>query len=189
MAERAGRGKRFPCGARRAGPGAGRGAREISWFRTIPFGEPAGRLRKLCDRVTGPGHNVDNIMLTHSLRPHTMEGHMAPYGNVLHHTGNSLPDWVLELIGVRVSALNGCDWRVEHHAAGPRSLAADDVKADALPEPVRTGVFDWLRRAGPEPWEFRGPPGLGAQPAISSVPSVAASLPWPPRRSAPGPVR
>lgn len=114
----------------------------MSWIRTIPFDEATGRLRKLYDRVTGPGNNVDNIMMAHSLRPHTMEGHMALYKNVLHHTGNSLPKWVLELIGVRVSALNGCDYCVEHHAAGLRRLVADDVKADALLEAVRTGVFD-----------------------------------------------
>lgn len=104
----------------------------MSWIKTIPFDAATGRLRRLYDRVTGPDGNVDNIMMAHSLRPHSMEGHMALYKNVLHHTGNSLPKWVLELIGVRVSALNGCAYCVDHHAAGMRRLLGDDAQADAL---------------------------------------------------------
>ncbi len=113
----------------------------MSWITTIPFDEARGKLRRLYDRVTGPGGNVDNIMMAHSLRPHSMEGHMALYKNVLHHTGNTLPKWVLELIGVHVSRLNNCDYCVEHHAAGLRRLVGE--KADDLLEAVLiTGVFD-----------------------------------------------
>lgn len=104
----------------------------MTWIKTVPFEVATGRLRKLYERVTGPGNNVDNIMMAHSLRPHSMEGHMALYKNVLHHTGNSLPKWVLELLGVRVSHLNGCDYCVRHHAAGLRRLLADDARADAV---------------------------------------------------------
>ncbi|MEX0283394.1 MAG: carboxymuconolactone decarboxylase family protein [Paracoccaceae bacterium] len=117
----------------------------MTWIKTIPFDEAKGRLRKLYDRVTGPNNNVDNIMMAHSLRPHSMEGHMALYKNVLHHTGNSLPKWVLELIGVRVSALNGCWYCVEHHASGMRRLLQDNAKADALKAAAEgDGVFDAL---------------------------------------------
>ncbi|MHA6262729.1 carboxymuconolactone decarboxylase family protein [Arenibacterium sp. CAU 1754] len=115
----------------------------MTWIKTIPFEDATGKLRKLYVRVTGPGNNVDNIMMAHSLRPHSMEGHMALYKNVLHHTGNSLPKWVLELIGVRVSALNGCDYCVRHHAAGLRRLLDDDALADRVLEAVLTGgTFD-----------------------------------------------
>ena len=51
----------------------------MSWIKTISYIETSGRLRKLYDRVKGPNNNVDNIMMLHSLRPHTMEGHMAIY--------------------------------------------------------------------------------------------------------------
>ncbi len=115
----------------------------MTWIKTVPFEEAAGRLRKLYERVTGPDNNVDNTMMAHSLRPHSMEGHMALYKNVLHHTGNSLPKWVLELIGVRVSTLNGCDYCVTHHAAGLRRLLADDAKADTVIAAARGGgVFE-----------------------------------------------
>ncbi|MBT6597712.1 MAG: alkylhydroperoxidase, partial [Bacteroidetes Order II. Incertae sedis bacterium] len=80
----------------------------MSWIRTIPFGEAQGKLKKLYKRVAGPQNNVDNIMMAHSLRPHTMEGHMMLYKNVLHHADNEVDKWLLEAIGVYVSLLNRC---------------------------------------------------------------------------------
>ena len=49
----------------------------MTWIETIPYDRATGKLRSLYDRVKGPNDNVDNIMLAHGLRPHTMEGHMA----------------------------------------------------------------------------------------------------------------
>ncbi len=114
----------------------------MSWIKTVPCNEATGKLKKLYDRVKGPDDNVDNIMMSHSLRPHTMEGHMAIYKNVLHHTGNTLPKWFLELIGVWVSALNECDYCVEHHFAGMKRLLNDDARADTLREAIEDGDVD-----------------------------------------------
>ncbi len=105
----------------------------MSWIKTIPYEEAAGRLKKLYDRVKGPDNNVDNIMMAHSLRPHTMEGHMAIYKYVLHHTNNEIPKWFLETLGVWVSALNNCSYCVEHHFAGlQRLLAGEEAKSAAI---------------------------------------------------------
>jgi len=104
----------------------------MSWIKTIPFDAATGKLKILYERVTGPGRNVDNIMMMHSLRPHTMEGHMAIYKYVLHHSANTVPKWFLEVLGVWVSALNDCSYCVEHHFAGMKRLVADDPKADAI---------------------------------------------------------
>ena len=104
----------------------------MTWITTIPFDAAAGKLRRLYDRIAGPGNVVDNIMMAHSLRPHTMEGHMALYKNVLHHSGNALPKWFLEALGVWVSGLNGCDYCEAHHFAGMARLLGDPAKADAL---------------------------------------------------------
>ena len=49
----------------------------MTWIDTISYDAATGHLSRLYDRIKGPGDNVDNIMLAHSLRPHTMEGHMA----------------------------------------------------------------------------------------------------------------
>jgi uncharacterized peroxidase-related enzyme len=104
----------------------------MSWIKTISYQETSGRLRKLYDRVKGPDNNVDNIMMLHSLRPHTMEGHMAIYKYVLHHSSNTLPKWFLETLGVWVSALNSCDYCVDHHFSGLCRLLEDDTKANQI---------------------------------------------------------
>ncbi len=104
----------------------------MAWIKTIPFDAATGKLRDLYRRVTGPGNNVDNIMMMHSLRPHTMEAHMAVYKYVLHHRDNTIPKWFLEAIGVWVSHLNGCGYCVEHHFAGMKRLMRDDARSDAL---------------------------------------------------------
>jgi len=104
----------------------------MAWIKTIPFDAATGKLRELYRRVTGPGNNVDNIMMMHSLRPHTMEAHMAVYKYVLHHRDNTIPKWFLEAIGVWVSHLNGCGYCVEHHFAGMKRLMRDDARSDAL---------------------------------------------------------
>lgn len=91
-----------------------------------------GRLAKLYKQVSGPGGQVDNVLQIHSLRPHSMEGHMALYKAVLHHPRNSLPTWFLEAIGVLVSQLNDCPYCAKHHAAGmQRLMAAEPEKFEA----------------------------------------------------------
>ena len=118
----------------------------MSWIKTVPYGEASGRLKQLYDRVKGPDDNVDNIMMSHSLRPHTMEGHMTLYKYVLHHSANTVPTWFLEAIGVYVSRLNRCDYCVEHHFEGMRRLLGDDARATAMRAALDGGalgaVFD-----------------------------------------------
>lgn len=103
----------------------------MTWIKTIPYDEAKGKLKTLYDRVKGPDNNVDNIMMAHSLRPHTMEAHMAVYKRVLHHNGNEIPKAFLESIGVYVSILNKCAYCVEHHHAGmARLLKAEGYDDD-----------------------------------------------------------
>ncbi|MDJ0684582.1 MAG: peroxidase-related enzyme [Alphaproteobacteria bacterium] len=118
---------------------------------TIAYEDAEGRLKKLYDRVKGPGDVVDNIMLAHSLRPHTMEGHMALYKNVLHHSGNAVPKWFLEALGVLVSSLNRCAYCVEHHFAGLTRLLGDPMRANAMRAFIdgrgAPDIFDAAQRA------------------------------------------
>lgn len=104
----------------------------MSWIQTVSYDEAEGRLKTLYDRIKGPDNNVDNIMMAHSLRPHTMEGHMAIYKSVLHHHGNSLPKWFLETLGVWVSLLNNCEYCARHHFAGLARLLNDAEKSNTL---------------------------------------------------------
>lgn len=116
----------------------------MTWIKTIPFSEATGRLQKLYKKVAGPNNNVDNIMLAHSLRPHTMLGHMALYKNTIHNSNNTLPKWYLETIGVYVSILNGCNYCIDHHFEGLKRLLADDDKSLKLKEGLKTGTFNMI---------------------------------------------
>jgi len=101
----------------------------MTWISTISYDEASGALRRLYDRIKGPDNNVDNIMLAHSLRPHSMEGHMTLYKYVLHHPRNTLPKSYLETVGVYVSLLNRCQYCVDHHYSGLLRLLSDDARA------------------------------------------------------------
>ncbi len=103
-----------------------------SWIQFVPYLEAEGKLKTLYNRIKGPNDNVDNIMLVHSLRPHTLEGHMVLYKNVLHHTSNTLPKWLLETVGVYVSLLNSCAYCVEHHFNGLKRLLNDDARSQTM---------------------------------------------------------
>ncbi len=124
----------------------------MAWIKRIPYERADGRLKQLYDRIKGPDDNVDNIMLAHSLRPHTIEGHMTLYKYVLHHPGNTLPKWYLEAIGVYVSLLNHCGYCVDHHFAGMARLIGDTDRAKAIRSAMESrslaDVFDSKEAAG-----------------------------------------
>ena len=106
-------------------------SKAMPWIETVPYEASTGKLRQLYDRVKGPGDNVDNIMMMHSLRPHTMEAHMAVYKHTLHHSANTVPKWFLETLGVWVSTLNACGYCVAHHFAGLQRLLGDAPRGAA----------------------------------------------------------
>ena len=114
----------------------------MSWIDTIAYEKADAKLKALYDRVKGPNNNVDNIMMMHSLRPHTMEGHMAIYKYVLHHRDNTIDKWFLETLGVLVSTLNKCEYCVEHHFAGLKRLLNDDKKATQIRSAIDTNKIE-----------------------------------------------
>ncbi len=124
----------------------------MTWIETVAYDDSEDELRTLYDRIKGPDDNVDNIMLAHSLRPHTMQGHMTLYKYVLHHPRNSLPKAYLEAIGVYVSSLNKCAYCVEHHFAGMARLLNDAIHSDAIRQALQhrqpEDVFEGAELAG-----------------------------------------
>lgn len=96
----------------------------MSWIKEIPL-EYSG--------------TPDNIIKIHSLRPHTLRGHLALYKNVLHHSSNTLPRWYLEAIGVYVSMLNECAYCVAHHKEGIKKNSADQADAMKIIEALQQG--------------------------------------------------
>jgi uncharacterized peroxidase-related enzyme len=116
----------------------------MTWIKTIKYTEAKGSLLKLYNQVKGPDDNVDNIMLAHSLRPHTMQGHMTLYKYTIHHPKNSIEKWFLECIGVYVSLLNECYYCVDHHFSGMSRLIGDQSVADEIKKELETGNFKQL---------------------------------------------
>ena len=94
----------------------------MPYIKVISPEDATGKLSKIYQGVSGPGGQVDNVLQIHSLRPHSLEGHMALYKAVLHHPRNKLPTWLLECIGVLVSLLNDCAYCARHHSAGLKRL-------------------------------------------------------------------
>ncbi|MDX1631568.1 MAG: peroxidase-related enzyme [Thermoanaerobaculia bacterium] len=111
----------------------------MTWIDTIEPDDASGRLRKLYDRIRGEDGSVDNILQAHSLRPHAMEGHLALYKNVLHHASNRVPKWFLEALGVFVSALNRCQYCVEHHARGMARLLDEPDRVSTIRAALESG--------------------------------------------------
>ena len=114
----------------------------MPWIETIAYAEAGGRLRQLYERIKGPGDVIDDIMMAHSLRPHSMEGHMALYKAALHHGANRVPKWFLETLGVWVSGLNSCAYCVAHHSAGLARLLGDDARHASIVGALYSGEIE-----------------------------------------------
>ena len=116
-----------------------------AWIYMVPVTEATGAVKEMYEKVKTPHGTVDNVMRAHSLRPHTMEGHLALYRSVLHHPGNTLPLSFLECVATATSLLNRCDYSFRHHWSNARKLLGDDVRAarilDALREERPDRVF------------------------------------------------
>ena len=104
----------------------------MSWIKVIPFEEATGKLKQIYNKIKGPNGQIDNVLSIHSLRPHTLTGHMSIYKNTLHHSDNTFPNWMLEFLGTYTSYINKCDYCYEHHFAGMKRFLNDDQKAADL---------------------------------------------------------
>ena len=109
----------------------------ISWIETISYEDSDGDLRELYEQVKTPHGTVDNVMKAHSLRPHTMAGHLALYKSVLHNPRNTLPLWFLETVAVYTSVINECDYSFAHHFNNVRKLLEDDARAADIESALR----------------------------------------------------
>ena len=117
-----------------------------AWIEMIPPEEATGLLEEMYRKVRTPHGTVDNVMRVHSLRPHTMDGHVTLYRAVLHNPDNTLPFGFLEVVASYTSILNRCDYSLTHHFANARRLMSDDARADAVFEALNArtpeSVFD-----------------------------------------------
>lgn len=118
-----------------------------AWIEMIPEAEAKGLLHEMYERAQTPHGTVDNVMKVHSLRPQTMQGHIALYKSVLHHSDITLPLWFLEVVASYTSISNNCAYSLTHHFMNARRLLTDDARSDR--------IFAALQAAEPER-EFAG---------------------------------
>lgn len=111
----------------------------IAWIRTIEPDDAEGDLKALYERVRTPHGTVDNVMKAHSLRPHTLEGHLVLYRSVLHNAANTLPFWFLETIASYTSIVNRCEYSLAHHFTNVRRLLDDEPRADRILAALEAG--------------------------------------------------
>jgi len=114
----------------------------MPWIKTIEYEDASGPLKRVYDKVKGPDDNVDNVLRIHSLRPHTLKGHMTLYKSVLHNSNNTLLKSFLETIGVYVSYLNKCNYCVQHHFSGLQRLLNDNERADEILGVLQSGQLE-----------------------------------------------
>ena len=104
----------------------------IAWIDIIEPEDATGDLKEAYQQVITPAGTVDNVMKAHSLRPHTMTGHVTLYRSVLHDPELTLPLWFLETVASYVSMTNNCAYSLTHHFRNARQLMQDDARADAV---------------------------------------------------------
>ena len=103
-----------------------------AWIEMIADTDADGALKQALDRARTPHGTVDNVMRVHSLRPSTMDGHVALYRACLHDCSNTVAMWFQEVIASYVSTLNACPYSYANHWANARHLIGDPARADAI---------------------------------------------------------
>ncbi len=116
----------------------------MSWIKIIPFDEATGALKSIYNKIKGPNNQIDNVLGIHSLRPHTLTGHMSLYKNTLHHSANSFPNWFLELLGTYTSYINDCEYCYKHHFHGMKRFLNDDDKAMLLKKHIENESLEMI---------------------------------------------
>ena len=103
-----------------------------AWIKIVEDEEASPALREILTLAKTPHGTVDNVMRVHSLRPHTMKGHLVLYRAVLHNDENTIPKWFQETISSYVSILNSCKYSLENHWANACYLINDSDRSDRI---------------------------------------------------------
>ncbi len=117
----------------------------MSWIKIIEKEEATGALHDLYEHVESTRGKMSNILRVHSLHPKAMQAHLDLYLSIMF-SRSKLRRADRELLAVVVSATNGCDYCIQHHAEALRfywkdeakvQQVIDDYRAADLPEKTR----------------------------------------------------
>ena len=155
----------------------------MTWINYVLPDEASGHLKSLYEKYTRPKSELSNIITARSLRPHTLEGHMAFYRATLYHSANTLPLWFLEAIGIYVSYLNDCSYCISHHTLFGRQAIDDKQRWEEIvsslisgnPESVFEGkelaLIKYARQVALQPGAITEQ-GIGKSISASIVPAL-----------------
>lgn len=103
----------------------------MSWIEEIEEENSQGELKRIYQKINSKRGKLSNIMKVQSLMPSAMESHLELYLSMMFEDRHiSRED--CEIIGVVVSAINGCDYCVNHHAEALSSLWGDEKEVEQL---------------------------------------------------------
>ncbi len=103
-----------------------------AWIKMIKDDEADEGLLIALDQAKTPHGTVDNVMRVHSLRPSTMKGHLMLYRSCLHDSGNTIPEWLQEVISSYVSIINSCEYSLQNHWKNATHLINDEKKSSSI---------------------------------------------------------
>jgi uncharacterized peroxidase-related enzyme len=108
----------------------------MPYLKTVELNEASGELRDIYSKVVGERGKISNILKIHSLLPNTMITHLDFYMSIMFDkAGIKRAD--AELIATVVSAVNKCEYCVNHHAEALKSYWKDDEKVKQAAEDFR----------------------------------------------------
>lgn len=121
----------------------------MTWIQITEPSNSSDRLKSLLATVKRSTGQVDNILHAHSLRPHTLAGHMALYRSVMHHHKAALERLINDRsIAARVYDSLATD-HVEGTFAGGALAAMRYVKVLTLtPSNIHERFVSDMRSAG-----------------------------------------
>lgn len=103
-----------------------------AWIEMIQNDNANEDLKLALEKAKTPHNTVDNVLRVHSLRPSTMNGHMALYKAVLHNEKNTIPKWFQETLSSYVSIINKCEYSFENHLQNACYLINNKDKSDKI---------------------------------------------------------
>ncbi len=87
----------------------------MSWIKVINETEAQGQLKEIYELLKSKRGKLSNIMKVQSLNPQAMKAHLDLYLSIMFRK-SGLSREEQEMIAVVVSAVNGCNYCVNHHA-------------------------------------------------------------------------
>lgn len=99
----------------------------MAWIDTVGEADAGEALSRVYDRIRADRGKLSDIMRVQSLHPAAMQAHMDLYMSVMF-SRSGISREERELIAVVVSAANGCEYCVSHHAAALKSYWRDEEK-------------------------------------------------------------